>query len=45
MLMTLAGLLIVLSWLPLALRQKRHEHEQAASLPGDPASHQPFTVR
>ncbi len=41
MLMTLAGLLIVLSWLPLALRQKRHEHEQAASLPGDPASHQP----
>jgi len=41
MLMTLAGLLILLSWLPLALRQKRHEHEPAASLPGDPASHPP----
>ncbi|MCL9674294.1 multidrug efflux MFS transporter EmrD [Citrobacter sp. MNAZ 1397] len=41
MLMTLAGLLILLSWLPLALCQKRHEHEPAASLPGDPASHPP----
>ena len=41
MLMTLAGLLILLSWLPLALRQKRHAHEPAASLPGDPASHPP----
>ena len=41
MLMTLAGLLILLSWLPLVLRQKRHEHEQSASLPGDPASHPP----